>query len=72
MILPQTIGSEVQTQGQKIGLKRMYGDKELSSGNGFGNGMSKGVTARRGNVMWFRSKAGDMYESTERGESCRR
>lgn len=50
----------------------MYGDKELSSGNGFGNGMSKGVTARRGNVMWFRSKAGDMYESTERGESCRR
>jgi len=51
MILPQTIGSEVQTQGQEIGLKRTYGDKELSSGNGFGNGMSKGVTARRGNVM---------------------
>jgi hypothetical protein len=32
-------------------MKRMYGGRELPSGNGFGNGMSKGVTARRGNVM---------------------
>jgi hypothetical protein len=32
-------------------MKQMYGGGELPSGNGFGNGMSKGVTARRINDM---------------------
>jgi hypothetical protein len=49
----QTIGSNIAKQGELIVMKRMYGLRELLSGNGFGNGISKGVTARRGRDMCF-------------------